>query len=168
MKKILILSILAVAALSGCATGQPRPQLVGPTYSQFESRAAQATMFATVMTIRPVIIQGPNTSTSMGTGGSIAAGAVVGGALGSRGNARKNPIGTTLGGLLGGAVGSSVHDTLAEQERNKQGIELLVKLGDGTGRVLSVMQEVNNSERFAVGMTVSLIQQRGGYHASPL
>ncbi len=167
MKKVLILAVLA-AAMTGCAT-QPRQQLQGPVYSQMEGRNAVSVTYAQVLSVKPVIIKAPVQTTWQGTAASGAAGAAIGGALGNqigKGNGKK--LATTLGALGGAAVGVSVRDEIARQESEKQGVELIVRLQDGSNKTISVIQEVSNTEIFQPGQTVTLTNQRGGYHASPI
>ena len=167
MKKVLVL-IAVAASLVGCAT-QTRQQLQGPVYGSYEGRGAVAVLYAQVQSVRPVILKSAVVTTWQGTAASGAAGGAIGAALGNKiggGNGKK--LATTLGALGGAAAGVSVRDAMAEQESQKQGIELVVKLMDGSNRVLSVLQEISITERFGPGQTVTLTQQRGGYHASPI
>ena len=167
MKKILIVAL--VATLAGCISTAPRQQLQGPVYSVSEGRSVSNVLYAQVISVKMVQMQKPVVTTWQGTAASGAAGGAIGGALGStigKGNGKK--LATTLGAIGGAAVGVSVRDEMARQESLTQGIELQVRLNDGTNRILSVIQEVSNTERFYPNQTVSLVQQRGGYHASPI
>lgn len=170
MRRLSILAVvIAALPLSACISTQPRQPLQGPVFNSTEIRSAQTVMYATVVGVQPIVIQSPIQTSWQGTAGSGAVGGLIGAGIGSKigkGNGKK--LATAVGGIGGAAAGIAVRDELAKQESQKQGVELQVRLNDGTNRILSVIQEVSNTERFFPNQTVSLVQQRGGYHASPI
>lgn len=170
MRKLSILAVvIAALPLSACISTQPRQQLQGPVFNSTEIRSAQNVMYGTVVGVRPIVIQSPVQTTWQGTVGSAGAGALVGGAIGSKiGKGSGQKLATALGAAAGGATGVAIRDEAAKRESQKQGIELQVRLNDGSNRILSVIQEISNTENFYPNQVVSLVNQRGGYHASPI
>lgn len=163
MKTIpLFASILAAATLAGCVTTQP---MQGPVYSEREARATNYNELATVVDVRPVIIQGEKSSA--GTYAGAAMGTALGGLAGSKiGKGNGKTAATIFLAGVGGAAGAAAGEAAAAEMAKTQGVEVVVKRNDG--RLQSVIQAVTNTERFAPGQTVRLLQAPGGWHVSPL
>ncbi|AJE21195.1 hypothetical protein E0E54_01145 [Azotobacter chroococcum] len=143
---LLIASFTAVMlALGGCASS-----LTGESYSRGEARSVQTVRMGTIVTLRPVRIEG--TKTPIGAG----AGSIVGGVAGSgvgegRGSAVAAVIGAVAGGLLGAAAEEGVTRT--------QGVEITVREDDGSMR--AYVQEVQPNQVFRVGERVRILTVDG-------
>ena len=143
---LLIASFTAVAlALGGCVSS-----LTGDTYSRGEARTVQTVRMGSIVSLRPVRIEG--TKTPIGAG----AGSIVGGVAGSgvgegRGSAVAAVVGAVAGGLLGAAAEEGVTRT--------QGVEITVREDDGSMR--AYVQEVQPNEVFRVGERVRILTVNG-------
>lgn len=143
---LLIASFTAVMlTVGGCASS-----LTGESYSRGEARSVQTVRMGTIVTLRPVRIEG--TKTPIGAG----AGSIVGGVAGSgvgegRGSAVAAVIGAVAGGLLGAAAEEGVTRT--------QGVEITVREDDGSMR--AYVQEVQPNQVFRVGERVRILTVDG-------
>ena len=98
-----------------------------------------------ITSIRNVTLEGSS------TGGAIL-GAVAGGFLGNQIGSGSGRDAATIGGAaLGGAAGSHAGRAI----NNRQGLEITVRLDQGGS--LSIVQEVNPRESFAVGDRVRVL-----------
>lgn len=144
MKSFLLL--LCPLLLVSCA----QQSLTGDAYTRSQAGQAQTIQTGRITSIRPVRIEG-------GTRGGSLLGSVAGGFLGREVGHGAGRTAATIGGsILGGAVGSRAQKGLA----GRQGLEMEIAL-DG-GKTLSVVQEVNPREPFAVGDRVRVLSGRGG------
>jgi outer membrane lipoprotein SlyB len=136
---VLVASITALGALAACQTAHP------DAVSRSDVQRMSSVQDATVLSIRPVTLQGGDTG--VGTVG----GAVIGGIAGSNvGGPRTSGIVGILGAITGGLIGNAVERDATQQ----QAIEILVQLKNGDRR--AVIQGVG-SETFAAGDPVILI-----------
>ncbi len=119
MKNLLIVAV--VAALSACATSSPDVIQRGDA-----QRMAQV-QDATVLSVRPVRIEGSQS----GVGG--VAGGVIGGVAGSSiGGHRDSIVGGVLGAVAGGVLGN-----LAERSGTRENaVEIVVQLRNGERRAI--------------------------------
>ena len=142
MKKLLILATATPLLFASCA----QQSLTGDTYSRHEAGRAQSVKTGRVTSVRYVQIQG---DTQAGT----ILGGIAGGLLGKEvGSGRTaNTIGAIAGAGLGAAAGSHIQ----QAQGTKQGIEITVKLDNGSSR--SVVQEVNPRESFKRGDRVRVL-----------
>lgn len=136
--------VIAIAALlAGCANSNS-----GGVYSREQTRQAQTVKTGVIESVRTVKIEG----TSSGVG--VATGAVVGGVAGSTMGGGKGKILTTvIGAVAGGLAGSAVEEKLT----GKDGLELTVKLDNGT--LLAIVQEAD--EQFHPGDRVRVLESVG-------
>jgi outer membrane lipoprotein SlyB len=136
---VLVASITTLGALAACQTAHT------DAVSSSDAQRMSSVQDATVLSIRPVTLQGGDTG--VGTVG----GAVIGGIAGSNvGGHRTSGIVGILGAITGGLIGNTVERDAAQQK----GIEILVQLKNGDRR--AVIQGVG-SETFAAGDPVILI-----------
>ncbi len=139
----LVLSVLVVASLTACATHSP--DVIRP----YEAQRMSQVYDATVLSVRPVTIEGSQ------SGLGSTAGAVAGGVAGSTiGGHREGFVGAVVGAIVGGVVGNAV-------ERNatrENAVEILVQLRNGERR--SVVQ-ANGNEAWAIGEPVVLVTTAG-------
>lgn len=134
-----VVAILAVAALAGCAQG-----LGGGSYTRDEARREQNVRLGVVESVRPVQIEG----TRSGIG--PAAGAVVGGVAGSGvGGGRGSAVAAVVGAVAGGVAGQAIE----EGTTRKNGVEVTVKLNSGA--LVAIVQEAD--ETFKPGDRVRIL-----------
>ena len=148
----IFLSISLVCfSLTGCVSG-----LEGSSYSRSEARQIQQVEFGAVLSTKPVIIEGQRTDW-----GELS-GVIIGGIAGSSvGEGKGQQIATTLG-AIGGAVAASV---VEEKATRVQGLELTVKMD--SGKILSIVQEVDEINQFQKGQRVRVLMQGSLARVSP-
>ena len=148
----IFLSISLVCfSLSGCVSG-----LEGSSYSRSEARQIQQVEFGAILSTKPVIIEGQRTDW-----GELS-GVIIGGIAGSSvGEGKGQEIATTLG-AIGGAVVASVAE---EKATRAQGLELTVKMD--SGKILSIVQEVDEINQFQKGQRVRVLIQGTLARVSP-
>jgi outer membrane lipoprotein SlyB len=143
MKKLLI-AVVALAALAGCAL----PSDSGSSYNSSQARGEQTVRLGVVESVRNVTIDkgASGIGTLAGAGLGALGGAAIGGGRGS--------IATgILGAVAGGVVGNRVEAATS----TKAGIEITVKLDNGT--LTAITQDAD--EAFMPGQRVRLLS-RGG------
>ncbi|WP_330926422.1 hypothetical protein [Candidatus Sororendozoicomonas aggregata] len=139
---VAIASVLMI--VSGCTK-----DLFGTTYSQDEARQIQKVQFGTIEEVRPVKLEG-----EQGGVGALAGGAIGGIAAGSNiGGGSGSSIASIIGAVAGGIVGNMAEKKLTE----KQGVELTVKLDNGSK--VSVVQQADPNEVFVKGNRVKVLSQ---------
>lgn len=146
MNRFGIALVLGTAlAASGCA----QQGLYGTSYSRSQVGQAQTVQYGTVESVTPVIIEG-RTDGVVGSG----TGAVVGGIAGSQvGGGSGRALATVVGVVAGGLIGQRVEKSATE----RQGQEVTLRLD--SGRVLSVVQEVDNGQFFQPGDRIRVLGQ---------
>ena len=128
-------TVLAAAALAAVLTGCA-PGLGGGSYSRDQARREQTVRMGHVESVREVKLEG----TRSGVG--PAAGAVAGGVAGSSiGRGRGSALGAIAGAVIGGVAGQAAEQGFTA----KQGVEVTVKLDNGT--MVAVMQEADETFR---------------------
>lgn len=155
MKKTCLMTLLCAAVVvlaSGCASS-----LKGDVYSREEARQTMNVRLATVLEVRPVVIEGDRNA----LGG--VAGAVIGGVAGSAAGGGK---GTQLATAVGAVAGAVIGQMTQEKMTRAQGVELVLQL-DG-GKTLSLVQEVDQLDRFKPGDRVRLIDSDGATRVTPV
>ena len=151
LNKLLVLSIAAVT-LSGCV----QQSLQGNVYTRSEASQVQQLEYATVEQVTPVIIEGDKNN-PVGVG----AGAIVGGLAGSTiGGGKGSSIATVLGAVAGGLAGQA----LQEEATRVQGQEIVLRMDNG--KLLSVVQEVENNLFFRIGDKVRVLRSNGTVRVS--
>lgn len=136
--------VLLAAMLAGCASSKS-----GDVYTRDQARTVHTVKLGVVESVRTVRLEG--TKTPVGT----AAGAVVGGVAGSSiGGGRGQTIATVLGAVAGGVAGAAAEEGITR----KDGIEITVKLDNGT--MLAVVQEAT-AEQFNPGERVRVLEGGG-------
>ncbi|MDB2384436.1 glycine zipper 2TM domain-containing protein [Endozoicomonas sp.] len=146
IKKIAVVLLLplVVLSLSGCMS-----DLTGETYSRQEARHTQIVKFGTVAEVRLVKLEG--TQSGVGT---IAGGAVGGIAAGSNiGSGSGSTVAAIAGAVAGGVLGSMAEEKLT----TKQGVELTIKLENGS--YISVVQQVDPNAPLTQGDRVKVLSQ---------
>ena len=134
-----LIMVAALGALAACQTANP------DVVNRYDAQRMSSVVDATVLSTRPVTLQGQDTG--VGTVG----GAVIGGIAGSNvGGPRTGGIVGIVGAIAGGLIGNAV-----ERDATKENAqEILVQLKNGDRR--SVIQGVG-TDTFAAGDPVILI-----------
>ncbi len=142
ISRLLVLLSLSLF-LAACASSQS-----GSVYSRDEARKAQTVRMGVVESVRTVRIEG--TKSPVGT---VAGGAVGGIAGSSVGHGRGSAAAAVVGAVVGGLAGAAAEEGLTR----KDGLEITVKLDNGT--LVAVVQEAD--EQFQPGERVRLIESGG-------
>ncbi len=145
MKAIRFVSFLVLATLlAGCVGSKS-----GEVYSRDEARQVMTIQLGVVEFVKEVQVEG--SKSGLGT----VAGGVIGGVAGSTIGGGK---GSTIA-ALGGAVAGAVVGNIAEEKLTDfNGLEITVKLDDGTA--IAVVQA--NDVMFVVGDRVRMLTTRSG------
>jgi len=139
----LIAAIAGAASLTGCVVANPN------TVSAYDAQRMSTVIDATVLSVRPVTLQGRD------TGVGTVSGAVIGGIAGSNvGGPRTGGIVGIAGAVVGGLIGNAVERDVTQQ----QGVEILLQLKNGDRR--QVVQGIG-SDTFAAGDPVILVTTGG-------
>lgn len=145
--RIATILISSIALLAGCASQS------GSSYSREQTRHEMTVRMGVVESVRRVSIEG--TKSPVGAG----AGAVIGGVAGSTvGQGRGSGVASILGAIAGGVAGAVVE----EKATKKDGLEITVKLEDGSYR--AVTQEAD--EEFKPGERVRILSGDGATRVS--
>ena len=141
MKKLLI--AVLVASLGACATSSP------DVIQRHDAQRMSQVQDATVLSIRPVTVDGSQSGIGAATGG------VIGGVAGSSvGGHRESVVVGVLGAVLGGVIGNA-----AERAGTRENaVEILVQLRNGERRAIVQAQ---GSETLIPGDAVVLVTTGG-------
>ena len=144
---IAIASLGAALAIAGCAPSQSPG-----VYQRDQAMRAMEVQTGVIENIRAIVIEG-NRSVASQVGG-----AVVGGVLGSSvGSGSGRRLATTAGAAAGTVAGQA----LEERATRQQGVELTVRLADGS--VIAVAQAVDPSMApFMLGERVRVMRSADG------
>lgn len=141
--KSLLISLAAALALAACSTTSP------DVVSRNEAQRLSSIVDATVLSVRPVTVEG----TQSGLG--AAAGSVVGGVAGSSVGGHRDSI---VAGVLGAVVGGVIGNAAERMGTREDAVEVLVQLRSGERR--SVVQAKGN-EVLAPGDAVIMVTTGG-------
>ena len=141
MKSILIVAV--ALALAACATSDPN---VVPVYG---AQRISHVYDATVLSVRPVTIDG--SQSGLGAG----AGAIVGGIAGSTIGANS---GAAIASMIGAVVGGVAGNAIERDSTRQNGVEIIVQMRDGQRR--AVIQAVT-ADAWAPGDPVIVIMTGG-------
>ncbi len=154
MIKRLCVVALAGITLAGCTNTDT---LSGDVYSANEAKQVQSVSYGTLVSVRPVKIQGGDENNVIGAIG----GAVLGGFLGNTvGGGTGRSLATAGGAVLGGVAGQG-----DQGARNKtDGVELESRKDDGN-TILVVQKQA--ASRYSVGQRVMLASNGSQVTVSP-
>ena len=136
-------ALLSVSLLSGCVTANP--DVVRP----YETQRMSQVLDGTIISVRPVVVDGQQTGAGGMAGGVV--GAVAGSSIGGR---RDGGVGGVIGMVAGAVIGNAI-------ERNstrENAVEIIVQLRNGERR--AIVQGMGG-ENFAQGDQVMLISTGG-------
>ena len=148
-KLVLVAAIASLGSLTACVVAPPN------TVSAYDAQRMSTVVDATVLSVRPVTLQGRD------TGVGTVSGAVIGGIAGSNvGGPRTGGIVGIAGAVVGGLIGNAVERDATQ----RQGLEILVQLKNGDRR--SVVQAAG-PEVFAAGEPVIMVTTGGRTRVMP-
>lgn len=154
MIKPLIAVAIAAVTLTGCANNNT---LSGDVFSASQAKQVQTVTYGTLLSVRPVTIQGGDDNNVMGAIG----GAVLGGFLGNTvGGGTGRNLATAAGAVAGGMAGQGVQGAMNRTD----GVQLEVRKDDGT-TILVVQKQ--GPTRFSVGQRVMLASSGSTVTVSP-
>ncbi len=143
--------LMSVVMVTGCAS-----TLDDQTYSRGQAKRAQTVQFGTIEAITGVVIEGRR-----GPIGKIA-GALVGGIAGSSvGGGKGRQISTVVGAVVGTVAGEAIE----EGSTRANGIDITVRMDQG--KIISVVQELTEQDRFRVGDRVRILRIDGDVRVAP-
>ena len=137
------LALAAVLALAGCATSSP------DVISRQDAQRMSTVLDATVVSVRPVTVDGSQS----GTGG--VAGGVVGAVAGSSIGGRRDAV---VGGVLGAVAGAVIGNAIERNATREESLEIMVQLRNGERRAIV---QAKGTESFAPGDAVILVTTGG-------
>lgn len=144
MKKLILSSsLVALAAMSACSTSSP------DVIKREDAQRMSQIQDATVLSVRPVTVDGSQSGLGAVAGGVV--GAVAGSSVGGR---REGQIVGVLGAVAGAVVGNAVERNTTREEA----VEVIVQLRNGERR--SVVQAKGN-ENLNPGEAVILVTTGG-------
>ncbi|PKH26553.1 hypothetical protein CIG19_01815 [Enterobacterales bacterium CwR94] len=153
IRRALIVALAGIS-LAGCTNTDT---LSGDVYSASEAKQVQSVNYGTVVSVRPVQIQGGDESNVIGAIG----GAVLGGFLGNTiGGGAGRSLATAGGAVLGGVAGQGVQGAI----NKTSGVELEIRRDDGN--TIMVVQK-QAASRFAVGQRVAMASNGSQITVSP-
>ena len=153
ISRVLVVSLVGLT-LAGCVNNST---LSGDVVSASEAKQAQSVTYGTVLSVRPVQIQGGSDENLVGAIG----GAVLGGFLGNTvGGGTGRSLATAAGAIAGGLAGQGV-----QGELNKaNGVQLEIR--EDSGKTIVVVQK-QDATRFSVGQRVMLVGNGNQVSVSP-
>ncbi len=153
ISRILVVSLVGLT-LAGCSNTS---SLSGDVYSASDAKQVQSVTYGTLVSARPVQIQGGNDSNVLGAIG----GAVLGGFLGNTvGGGTGRSLATAAGAVAGGVAGQGVQGAM----NKTQGVELEIRKDDGN--TILVVQKQGDT-KFAAGQRVRIASNGSQTTVSP-
>ncbi|NCG53232.1 glycine zipper 2TM domain-containing protein [Serratia fonticola] len=154
MTKTIIALTIAAAILSGCSANRTSS---GDTFTASQARQAHFVTYGTLVSVRPVTIQGGDGNSAAGAIG----GAVVGGFLGNTvGGGSGRSLATAAGAVGGAAAGSGIQSAM----NRSAGVELEVRRDDG---INIVVVQAQGTTQFRTGQRVALVTNGSATTVSP-
>ncbi|WP_299996148.1 glycine zipper 2TM domain-containing protein [uncultured Cedecea sp.] len=153
ISRVLVVSLVGLT-LAGCVNNRT---LSGDVVSASQAQQVQNVTYGTVLSVRPVQIQGGNDENIVGAIG----GAVLGGFLGNTvGGGTGRSLATAAGAIAGGLAGQEAQGAL----NRTNGVQMEIR--EDSGRTIVVTQK-QDATRFSVGQRVALIGNGNQISVSP-
>ncbi|WAT02746.1 glycine zipper 2TM domain-containing protein [Rouxiella chamberiensis] len=154
IKRIFIVALVG-STLAGCVSDNT---LSGNVYSASQAKQIQNVTYGTLVSVRPVQIQGGDENNVIGAIG----GAVLGGFLGNTlGGGAGRSLATAGGAVAGGLAGQGVSSAL----NRSNGVELQIRKDDGN--TIMVVQKADSNTKYYVGQRVSMASSGSSITVSP-
>lgn len=141
MKKLVLAAV--VATLAACSTTNP------DVIQRGDAQRLSQVQDATVLSVRPVTVDGSQSGAGAVTGGVV--GAVAGSSVGGR---REGAIVGVLGAVAGAAIGNAVERSATREEA----LEIMLQLRNGERRAIV---QAKGNENFAPGEPVIIVTTGG-------
>jgi len=153
ISRVLVVSLVGLT-LAGCVNDRT---LSGDVVSASQAQQVQNVTYGTVLSVRPVQIQGGNDENLVGALG----GAVLGGFLGNTvGGGTGRSLATAAGAIAGGLAGQEAQGAL----NRSNGVQMEIR--EDSGKTIVVTQK-QDATRFSVGQRVALIGNGNQVSVSP-
>lgn len=153
ISRVLVVSLVGLT-LAGCVNNRT---LSGDVVSASQAQQVQNVTYGTILSVRPVQIQGGNDENIVGAIG----GAVLGGFLGNTvGGGTGRSLATAAGAIAGGLAGQEAQGALNRTD----GVQMEIR--EDSGRTIVVTQK-QDATRFSVGQRVALIGNGNQISVSP-
>lgn len=143
------LSAIIVATLAACASSNP------DVISRSEAQRMAQVQDGTVLTVRPVVVDGSQSGVGAAVGGVVGA---IGGYSGSSVNREAQVLG-----VLAGVAGAAAGNAIERMSTKEDALEILVQLKSGDRR--SIVQ-AKGAETFAPGDPVIIVTTGGKVRVS--
>ncbi len=140
---VLSLTVAAALVLSACSTTSP------DVIQRGDAQRLSQVQDATVLTVRPVVVDGSQSGIGGVAGGVV--GAIAGGSVGGR---REGQVAGVIGAVAGAVVGNALERTTTREEA----VEILLQLRNGERRAVV---QAKGQENFVGGEAVILITTGG-------
>ena len=134
---------LALVVLAACSTTSP------DVIQRNDAQRLSQVQDATVLSVRPVTVEGSQ------SGGGAAAGGVIGGVAGSTVGGHREGIAV---GILGAVAGAVVGNALERTSTREDAVEVLVQMKNGERRAIV---QANGNETLVAGDPVVLVTTGG-------
>ncbi|MBA2816976.1 outer membrane lipoprotein [Candidatus Pantoea persica] len=154
MIKRFVAVALAGITLAGCSNTS---SLSGDTYSASEAKQVQSVSYGTLVSVRPVKIQGGDDNNMIGAIGGAVLGSFLGNTIGG-GSGRS--LATAGGAIAGGLAGQGVQGAVNKTD----GVELEIRKDDGN--TIMVVQK-QTASRYSIGQRVALASNGSQITVSP-
>ena len=133
------LGLMAALLLAGCASSNP------DVISRNDAQRLSTVVDATVLTVRPVTVDGSQSGAGAVAGGAV--GAIAGSSVGGRRE-------SAAIGLLGAVAGAVVGNVIERSSTREESLEILVQLRSGERRAIV---QAKGSESFNPGDAVIIV-----------
>jgi outer membrane lipoprotein SlyB len=143
VKQSLSIALLAAAALAACSTTSP------DVIQRDQAQRLSQVQDATVISVRPVTVEGSQ------SGGGAAAGGVIGGVAGSSVGGHRESIAV---GILGAVAGAVAGNALERTGTREDAVEVLVQMKNGERRAIV---QAKGNETLMAGDPVILVTTGG-------
>jgi outer membrane lipoprotein SlyB len=137
------LAVATLATLGACTTSNP------DVVRRYETQRLSQVYDATVLSVRPVTVEG--NQSGLGAGAGAVAGGVAGSTIGGH---RDSIVGTVVGAVVGGVIGNAVERGATRENA----VEIVVQLRNGERR--AIVQGAG-AEQWAPGDAVVLVTTGG-------
>jgi len=144
-----VLVLISVALLGACATSSP------DVISRQDAQVAAQVQDGTIISIRPVTVDGSQ------TGMGAAAGGVVGAMVGSSGSSIKREQATL--GILAGVAGAVAGNAIERMATKEEAFEIIVQLRNGERRAIV---QAKGNETLMAGDPVIIVTSGGKVRVS--
>lgn len=142
------LGLMAALLLAGCATSNP------DVISRNDAQRMSTVVDATVLTVRPVTVDGSQSGAGAVAGGAV--GAIAGSSVGGRRE-------SSAIGLLGAVAGAVVGNAIERSSTREDSFEIMVQLRNGERRAIV---QAAGKELFKPGDAVVIVSNGGKVRVS--